>query len=241
MGFAPSVTQSQMMAAFRSFLLAILPANTEVIAGQDNRVSEPEGEDFVVMTPILRNRLSTNIHTPHDVSFVGSIAGATLTVTEMTLGTIEVGQSLFGTDVSPGTTITALGTGTGGIGTYSISQAQTVASNVLASGSEEIMQPTQVTIQLDVHGPNSGDNSQTIATVFRDPVGVALFEASGLDVAPLYSDDPKQMPFVNAEQAYEDRWVITALLQVNASLSVPQQFAEGVSVSTHNVQADLPL
>ena len=241
MSLVPAPTQSAIFVALRSFLTAILPAGVEVVQGQDNRVPEPQGEDYVLMVPVLRNRLSTNIHTPHDVSFVGSITGTTLTVTEMVLGSIVVGQALFGSGVAAGTTITALGTGAGGIGTYTVSQTQTIGAGALASGSEEIMQPTQVTIQLDVHGPNSGDNAQTITTLMRDPGGVDLFAAVGPDVAPLYADDPKQIPFINGEQQWEWRWIINAVLQVNASLTVPQQFADSVSVSTHNVQADFPL
>lgn len=241
MSLVAAPTQSNIFVALRSFLIAILPPSVEVVQGQDNRVPEPQCDDYVLMVPILRNRLSTNIHTPRDVSFVGSIAGTTLTVTEMTLGSIEVGQVLFGSGVTTGTTITALGTGTGGIGTYTVSQTQTVAAGALASGSEDIMQPTQVTVQLDVHGPNSGDNAQTISTLMRDPVGVDLFAASGIDIAPLYADDPKQMPFVNGEQQWEWRWIVDAVLQVNASLNVPQQFAESVSISTHNVEVDFPL
>lgn len=64
--------------------------------------------------------------------FVGSIAGGVLTVTQMNAGKIAVGQVLSsgtwnassaGTTaaVPPNVTITGLGTGTGGVGTYNIS------------------------------------------------------------------------------------------------------------------------
>jgi hypothetical protein len=46
----------------------------------------------------------------------------------MLSGTIAVGQALFGDGIAQNTVITALGTGTGGIGTYIISDSQTVAS-----------------------------------------------------------------------------------------------------------------
>ncbi|WP_444544289.1 phage neck terminator protein [Paraburkholderia adhaesiva] len=61
-----SLSESQAMAAVRAFLLAVLPHGTEVIAGQDNRVPPPVGVDFVVMTPVLRERLSTNVTTWRD-------------------------------------------------------------------------------------------------------------------------------------------------------------------------------
>ena len=64
----------------------------------------------------------------------GSISGSTLTVSAVTSGTLYVGQTISGTGVTAGTTITALGTGTGGTGTYTVSAAQTVASTAITAG-----------------------------------------------------------------------------------------------------------
>jgi hypothetical protein len=66
----------------------------------------------------------------------GSTAGTALTVTAVTSGALAVGQVISGTNVAPGTRITALGTGTGGTGTYTISQTQTVASTTITAGVE---------------------------------------------------------------------------------------------------------
>ena len=162
MSVALSFTESQTFAALRSFLLSILPAGIEVVRGQDNRVPEPEGSDFVVMTPILRERLETNVDTYSDTAFIGSISGATLTVTSVSLGAIAAGAQLLGNNLAGNTVVTALGTGAGGIGTYTVSPSQAVASQVIAAGTQMLLQPTKVTIQLDVHGPNSGDNTQII-------------------------------------------------------------------------------
>lgn len=68
-------------------------------------------------------------------NFVGSISGTTLTVTAITQGELLVGASLFdGTgSITQGTTISSLGTGVGGIGTYTVSASQTVSSeNMIA-------------------------------------------------------------------------------------------------------------
>jgi hypothetical protein len=65
----------------------------------------------------------------------GSIEGDTLTVTDVTSGVLAVGQTISGAGVTAGTTISALGTGTGGDGTYMVSIPQTVASTTItASG-----------------------------------------------------------------------------------------------------------
>jgi len=57
-----------------------------------------------------------------------AISGTTMTVSAVTFGTVEVGQEVIGFGVTPGTYITALGTGTGGTGTYTVNNSQTVAS-----------------------------------------------------------------------------------------------------------------
>lgn len=72
-------------------------------------------------------------------SFTGSISGTTLTVSAVASGTLAVGQLIVGAGVSaspPGsnaTYITALGTGTGGVGTYTVSVSQTVSSTALTA------------------------------------------------------------------------------------------------------------
>jgi len=65
--------------------------------------------------------------------FTGSISGSTLTVSAMTVGALAVGQIIAGDGVSIGTTITALGSGTGGVGTYTVNLPQTTASTTITS------------------------------------------------------------------------------------------------------------
>jgi hypothetical protein len=81
------------------------------------------------------NRYTWRISSPSAAVFTGSVSGTTLTVTAITNGTIATGQSLFGVGVTAETIITALGTGTGGIGTYTINLSQTVASEQMNSAS----------------------------------------------------------------------------------------------------------
>ncbi|MFM2205901.1 MAG: hypothetical protein RLZZ560_1296, partial [Cyanobacteriota bacterium] len=62
----------------------------------------------------------------------GSISGTTLTVTERTAGTLRVGEVLTGAGLTPGTRITAIGTvDAAGLGTYTVSEAQTLPSTSL--------------------------------------------------------------------------------------------------------------
>lgn len=235
-----SLTESQTLTALRSFLLSIMPAGLEIVRGLDNRVPEPVGPDFITMTPILRDRLSTNVDGYQDCAFTASISGNVLTVTAMSLGTIIVGATLFGAGVTAGTTITAKGTGTGGAGTYTVSAPQSVASEAMAAGSKNMMQSMKVTVQLDVHGPKSGDNAVIITTAFRDEYAVDAFSTSGFDVAPLYADEARQMPFLNENQQVEERWVIDCVMQTNPVITVPQQFAQALNVTIVSVDEEYP-
>ena len=58
-------------------------------------------------------------------------AGTVLTVSAVTSGTIYLGMQVTGTGVTAGTRITAFGTGTGGIGTYTVNTSQEVTSTTL--------------------------------------------------------------------------------------------------------------
>lgn len=178
----PTVTQSNIQTALRAFLLQVLPTGWEVFEGQDNRVPEPAGADFVVMNVISRTRLETNGYTYMP----------------------PPGQQLV-------------------------------------AGSETITQAYAVTFQLDFHSATVGDASDAavmVGTLWRDDVGVQALAASGYPVSPLHADDPKQVPFINAEQQYETRWVLDAVMQVNAGVVWSQQFMLGAPSVTIEKPAD---
>lgn len=85
------------------------------------------------------------------------------------------------------------------------------------------MVPTRVTIQLDVHGPNSADNAALITTLWFSDVTCQAMAASG--IAPLFAETPRQLAFLNAERQYEDRWSLDLTLQANIAITTAQQFA----------------
>ncbi len=217
-----------------------------VIAGQQNRAAEPSFPAFVVMTPIAFTRLETNLDQSADVKFVGSIAGNILTVSDVFFGEVSARVLLFGSGVIPGTAITAMGTGSGGPGTYVVSPAQTAAPGTMACGSTTVSQGAQVTVQLDFHSQNmlaAGDMAQVVSTLFRDSFACDFFAAlppplNG--IAPLYADDPHESPFLNAEQQVELRWTIDANLFVSQTVIVPQQYADIVAVDIVSVYAEFP-
>ena len=240
-----SPTQSNVQAAVRAFLLAVLPLQpAQVIAGQQNRAAEPQPGDFVVITPMAFTRLETNLDQSADVKFEGSITGNVLTVSDLFFGQVVPGATLFGTGVVAGTQVGAA-MGTAG-NVFQVSISQIAAPQTMSSGATSITQGAQVTVQLDFHSANNtdaGDMAQTVSTLLRDAYGVDLFAALAPPlngVVPLYADDPKQMPFLDAEQQWEWRFVLQAEFQVNQVVVVPTQYADVVEVDVVSVLAEFP-
>ena len=69
------------------------------------------------------------------VDFTASIAGTTMTVTSVPAGApaLKVGMKLSGVGVGATTEIISFGTGTGGAGTYYVSQTQTISSRTVTA------------------------------------------------------------------------------------------------------------
>lgn len=61
----------------------------------------------------------------------GAIDGTTLTVTDVEAGYLRPGDIITGSGIAANTVITAVGTGIGGVGTYTVSVSQTVASTAI--------------------------------------------------------------------------------------------------------------
>ena len=163
-----SITESALLTILRAWLLSVLPSGVEVVRGQQNRVPEPSGSDFVVFIPILRERLTTNVVTY--------------------------------SDPYPATPSTRTDT-----------------------------QQTQITVQVDVHGPNSADNVTVVQSLFRAEPAATFFEATNGGIDPLYTSDPRQLQFIDGEQQVEDRWSIDLVMQANIAITNAQDFAGTVT------------
>jgi hypothetical protein len=77
-------------------------------------------------------RLNIDATTPAP-AFTASIAGTTLTVSAIATGYLGVGAVISGTGVTVGTTITAVLSASGGVGTYTVSASQTLGSRAMTA------------------------------------------------------------------------------------------------------------
>lgn len=106
-----------------------------------------------------------------------------------------------------------------------------------ADGTATILGPTRIDVQIDFYGSAAGEFCKAVKTAFRSHWGFAHFPAN---IKPLYTSDGIQSPLITGEQQFESRWTLTASLQYNPIVTVPQQFAEAAS-TTIAAPVDLPL
>ena len=132
-----TVSGGQYLVAVCGQYVYVLTANlTPTIIGQLNSSTgsvgiKDNGQNVYITDGSYR--YTWRISNPASAQFIGSVSGTTLTVTLMKSGTIAVNQSLFGIGVTNETVITGLGTGTGGVGTYTINLSQTEPSEIFNS------------------------------------------------------------------------------------------------------------
>lgn len=113
--------------------------------------------------------------------FTATVAGTTMTVSAVASGTIYLGQTIQGSGVTAGTIVTAFGTGTGGTGTYTISNSLTIVTG-------QTMYALNFSVLPSSDGAFSGANSCDIVDnyfVYNDP-GTQLWGASNL-LSPISS------------------------------------------------------
>lgn len=103
-----------------------------------------------------------------------------------------------------------------------------------AAVTTSITGPKRIDIQIDFFGTSAGDWSTAVKGVFRTAYAVAQFPAG---ISPLYCGDAHQAPLINAEQQYETRWTLTASLQYNPTVIIPQQSANTLAI---NILEDIP-
>ncbi len=92
-------------------------------------------------------------------------------------------------------------------------------------------------VQIDFYGPDMGDAANTFETVFRDEYAVVKM---GPLVTPLYCSDALQAPLTNEEKQYEERWIVTATIEFNPDVVLPQDSMIIAEVTPVNVEATYP-
>lgn len=103
-------------------------------------------------------------------------------------------------------------------------------SPVFSTLQSSIIGPTNIDVQVDFYGTLAGDYCRSVENAFA--CGYA-YDAMTASVKPLYASNGIQSPLVTGEQQYESRWTLTASLQYNPVVTLPQQSAIEASATLY--------
>lgn len=118
------------------------------------------------------------------------------------------------------------------------------AVKALATNTHDMLRTkrsSQFDCQIDCYGLGSGDIATQLSMLFRDNYAAQHFAQFGLEIYPLYAGDEKQLPIVNGEEQYEERWTFDVAMQFNPVVSTVQQSANILAVELINIDANFPL
>ncbi|MDK1185171.1 MULTISPECIES: phage neck terminator protein [Cronobacter] len=93
----------------------------------------------------------------------------------------------------------------------------------------------QVDIQVDIYGDNAGDRAVAVETTFASDYAWNKIKSLDARLAPLYSSPAIQAPMINAEEQWEERYVLTLSLQAHITISLPQDYFDKAEISTEMV------
>jgi len=94
--------------------------------------------------------------------------------------------------------------------------------------------------QLDFYGEGAADAVHIVQALFRTRYTCDQLAGSGLEVQPLYAEDPKNTTMVNAEQQYQERWTLDAFIQFNPVVTVPLDFASALEATVVEIDTKFP-
>jgi hypothetical protein len=141
-------------------------------------------------------------------SMTGDISGTTLTVTASLSGALFVGSVITGTGIASGTVITAFLTGTGGVGTYTVNNSQTVASTTIGGTAVAYTVASvntstrQITFTSTVSGVSAGSAIYNVRPAGSSYRAFSRYEAT-LTAASTYTpttwefQSGYELPFIN--------------------------------------------
>lgn len=104
------------------------------------------------------------------------------------------------------------------------------ATPIAANQTTTLHNSTQIDVQVDFYGEFSGNFAKAFLSAFRSEYGYGKFPDN---VKPLYVNDGHKMPLTTGEEQYLSRWTLTASLQYNPTVQVPQQSATALKAKIY--------
>ena len=109
------------------------------------------------------------------------------------------------------------------------SRLATNLRNYYAEGDNELQQnitSTEISIQIDIYGPDSADIAQQFEILFRDYIATDFFPKN---IAPLYCENFRQIALQDTEKQYNQRWTTTAKFNILPETITKIEFIHNIS------------
>jgi hypothetical protein len=167
-------------------------------------------------------------------SFTASISGTTMTVSAVASGTIDLAMQISGTGVTAGTRITAYGTGSGGVGTYTVSPSQTVTSRTITGDLPSkitVECPGTYNIAFSLQVQSDNNSSETIDVWFRRN-GVDIADSNsvfGIPPRKGAGNPARAIAALNFFIDLDSQDYVEIMWHVSASNMTLERFAAGAS------------
>lgn len=86
----------------------------------------------------------------------------------------------------------------------------------------------RIDVQIDFYAPNASEYCRAVKTALPSAWGVQQFPKN---IVPLYCSDGIQAPMIDAQKQWESRWTLTASMQYNPTIEVPQDYSYALSLT----------
>ncbi|WP_244577354.1 phage neck terminator protein [Escherichia coli] len=93
----------------------------------------------------------------------------------------------------------------------------------------------QADIQVDFYGDNAGDRAVAVETLFASDYAWSKIKSLDARLSPLYSSPAIQAPMINAEDQWEERYLLTLSLQAHITVSLSQDYFDKAEILTDMV------
>lgn len=107
-------------------------------------------------------------------------------------------------------------------------------------GTENNLTSSGWRVQLDFYGDGAQDMALMVSRLVRTEYACTQFSASGVDMQPLYAEEPRNTTLINAEQQYEERWTFDFHAQFNPIVTTPLDFAAALEAGIVEVDTTFP-
>lgn len=98
----------------------------------------------------------------------------------------------------------------------------------VTAGVTRIVQPRSRRVQMDFFGPDAARWAHVISAALWDEVGCDFLAPYG--VAPLETDDPRDLTAAEGDEQAVARWMLETRLQCNVVVSLPQDYFSNVNL-----------